>query len=207
MADLQRVRPTHALIDWGPTFAGVLVALALTALLGVLGVAIGATVFNPFDAARGDMDGLTIGGGLWTAFSALVSLEIGAFIATRASPLDDAHHGILQGAVVWALFVVACLIFAGLGASLGAVTLLRPEALVEAQLAAVNDPQAAEAMADATATLAWWAFLALALGLAGAVAGGMLGEDPPFWDVIHDRYHASRSASKRAAPISPLPPT
>ncbi|MET0182457.1 MAG: hypothetical protein ABW199_06190, partial [Caulobacterales bacterium] len=155
MAESLRVRPDHPLIDWGPTFAGVLIALAVTALLGVLGVAIGATVFNPFDAARDDTGGLTIGGGLWTCFSALVALEIGAFISTRASPGNDAHNGILQGAVVWALFVVVCLIFAGLGASLGAVTLLRPEALIEARLAAIDDPQAAERIADATATLAW----------------------------------------------------
>lgn len=186
MAVLVRVRPTHVLIDWGPVIAGALVAMALMAMFAIAGVAIGATVFNPFRAH----DALTIGGGLWTAFSALVALQIGGFIATRASPRDDGHGGLMQSATTWGLVVVASLVLAGGGASLGASALFRPDALIEARLAAADDPQAAQRLADTTATFAWWAVLTLALSLVGAVAGGMLGEQPAFWEEWREIYAA-----------------
>lgn len=182
---LVRVRPTYVLIDWGPAIAGALIALALSALFAIVGVAIGATAFNPF---RADPDGFSIGGGLWTAFSALVSLQVGAFVATRASPLDDGHGGLIQGSLVWALVVVIGLILAGFGATLGASALFRPDALLEARLAAASDPAAAEALADSIASIAWWGVLTLSLGLAGAIAGGMLGEQPAFWEEWRDTY-------------------
>lgn len=196
-APLVRVRPTYVLIDWGPAIAGALIALALSALFAIVGVAIGATAFNPFR----DQDGLSIGGGLWTAFSALVSLQIGAFIATRASPLDDGHGGLVQGSVVWALVVVVGLILAGAGASLGASTLFRPDALVDARIAAIEDPAAAEALADSIAALAWWGALTMALGLVGAIAGGMLGEQPAFWEEWRE-YHATRTPPAQTPPPS-----
>lgn len=199
MAVLVRVRPAVELIAWGPTIAGVFAALALTALFAVLGVAIGATLFNPFS----QNSGLSIGGGLWTVFSALVALQVGGFIATRASPQNDEHLGILQGAVVWAVYVVAALLLGGLGATLGASALLHPDALLDARLATAEDPAEAEAIADATATLAWWGFTSLAMGLAGAVAGGVLGEEPGFWETW------PRSFTMRATDTTqpPVPPT
>lgn len=199
MAALVRVRPAHVLIDWGPVIAGALIALALSALFAIVGVAIGATAFNPF---RPDPEGLSIGGGLWTAFSALVALQIGGFVATRASPLDDGHGGLIQGATTWALFIVVGLILTGFGASLGVAALFRPEALVDARLAAIEDPAAAEAMADRIAAIAWWGALTMALSLVGAIAGGMLGEQPTFWEEWRD-YVAARA---QATPPSAIPP-
>ncbi len=198
MAVLVRVRPTHVLIDWGPAIAGALIALALSALFAVLGVAIGATAFNPF---RADPASFTIGGGLWTGFSALVSLQIGAFISARASPLDDGHGGLIQGATTWALVVVVGLILAGFGATLGASALFRPDALLEARLAAAEDPARAEALADSIATIAWWGVLTMSLGLIGAIAGGMLGEQPPFWDEWRE-YYSTRTPATRVPPPS-----
>lgn len=198
-----RVRPAQELIAWGPTIAGVFAALALTALFAVLGVAIGATVFNPFEIGRAQANAFSIGGGLWTAFSALVSLQVGGFIATRASPQNDEHNGVLQGGVVWAVYVVAALVLGGLGATLGASTLMRPDVLLEARLATAENAAEAEAIADATATLAWWGFTSLAMGLVGAIAGGVIGEDPPFWETFPTSF--TMRATDTTTP--PVPPT
>src|SRR6478752_3442447 len=107
----------HPLISWGAVFAGVVVALALGALLNLLGLAIGATAANPWTMDSGDAKALTLGGGLWVAFSNAVALQVGAFIAARAAKYPDHHRGLFQGLAVWGVaFVLA---FAGLGTSVG----------------------------------------------------------------------------------------
>jgi hypothetical protein len=107
----------HPLISWGAVFAGVAVAIALGALLNMLGLAIGATAANPWTMDSGDAKVLTIGGGLWVAFSNAVALQVGAFIAARAAKYPDHHRGLFQGLAVWGVaFVLA---FAGLGSSVG----------------------------------------------------------------------------------------
>ena len=75
----------HPLISWGAVIAGVVVAVALGALLNMLGLAIGATAANPWMMDSGDAKALTLGGGLWLAFSSAVALQVGGYIAARAA--------------------------------------------------------------------------------------------------------------------------
>lgn len=212
MAD-QRVRPTHTLVDWGPAIAGAVIAIAVGQLLGMLGVAIGATVLNPFDISRGDATGLSIGGGLWTAFSYLVALQIGGFVATRASPLDDGHRGYLQALLVWSIVFLVSILVAAFGVSLGAAGMFAmnptPDPLALAATGAtiegvpITDEMAQAAAVDqaaeTTATLAWWFVIATVLGLIGALVGGRLGEQPAFWDYRRGGPHEPRNTP----PVTP----
>ena len=181
----------HPLISWGAVFAGVVVAVALGALLNMLGLAIGATVANPWTMDSSDAKALTLGGGLWLAFSSAVALQVGAFIAARAAKYPDHHKGLFQGLAVWGVaFVLA---FAGIGSSVGGV-LHGGDAAATAYVAAADDASgadgrvsdadakaAAEQAANATASLAWWGVATMVLGAVGAIAGGRLGARHPVW--------------------------
>ena len=181
----------HPLISWGAVIAGVVVAVALGALLNMLGLAIGATAANPWTMDSGDAKAFTIGGGLWLAFSSAVALQVGAFIAARAAKYPDHHKGLFQGLAVWGVaFVLA---FAGIGSSVGGV-LHGGDAAATAYATAADDASgpdgkisdadakaAAEQAADATASLAWWGVATMVLGAVGAIAGGRLGARHPVW--------------------------
>jgi hypothetical protein len=181
----------HPLISWGAVIAGVAVAIALGALLNLLGLAIGATAANPWTMDSGDAKALTIGGGLWVAFSNAVALQVGAFIAARAAKYPDHHRGLFQGLAVWGVaFVLA---FAGLGSSVGGL-LHGGDAAATAYATAADEVSgpddrvseadakaAAEQTGDVTASLAWWGVATMLLGAVGAVAGGRLGARHPVW--------------------------
>jgi hypothetical protein len=193
---------SHPLVDWGSAIAGTLVAIAIGFVLLVLGVAIGATAINPWQGTSEQAPVWTIGGGLWLLFSNLVALQIGAFVAVRAARWPDHHSGMLQGLVVWALaFAVAAAVLGfGVTSVLSGATSLgdASDAVVNAAQAATGDgtgaapqltPAETDAIQDATALTAWWAFGMMMLGAVGAIAGGKLGSDHPDW---HERERASR---------------
>jgi hypothetical protein len=192
---------SHPLIDWGAAIAGTVVAIAVGFALLVLGVAVGATAMNPWQGASEQAPAWTIGGGLWTIFSNLVALQVGAFVAVRSARWPDHHSGMLQGLLVWALaFTVAAgvLGFGVSGALLAHGQGLNPDAAVDAAQAATGEatraaetltPAETDAVQDATALTAWWAFATMVLGAVGAVAGGKLGSEHPDW---HERERLPR---------------
>jgi hypothetical protein len=193
---------SHPLIDWGAAIAGTAVAIAIGATLVILGVAVGATAMNPWAGASEQAPAWTVGGGLYLAFANLVALQLGAYVAVRAARWPDHHYGMLQGMLVWALaFTVAA---AALGLGVGSVLLADASAqnagaaVVDAAQAATGEPTRApeqltpaetDAVQDAAALTAWWAFATMVLGGVGAVAGGRLGYDHPDW---HERDRLER---------------
>jgi hypothetical protein len=196
---------SHPLIDWGAAIAGSLIAIAIGAGLAILGVAVGASAINPWQGTSEQAQAWTIAGGLYLAFSNLVALQLGAFVAARAARWPDHHDGMLQGIVVWALsFTVAAAVLGlGLGGLFAEGTSVREAAgaAVDAAQAATGEPTGAtpqltpdetDAVQDAAAMTAWWAFATLALGAVGAVAGGKLGADHPNW---HSRGRISRATT------------
>ena len=185
---------SHPLIDWGAVIAGALVAITVGFGLAILGVAVGASALNPWEGTSEQAPAWTIAGGLYLAFSNLVALQLGAFVAARAARWPDHHDGMLQGLVVWALaFTVAAgALGLGLGGLITDGTSVREAAgaAVDAAQAATGEatgaapqltPAETDALQDAAAMTAWWAFATLALGAVGAIAGGKLGSDHPNW--------------------------
>jgi hypothetical protein len=185
---------TYSLISWGSVWAGVAVAIALGVLLTILGAAIGATAFNPYDLSRAQAQALTIGGGLWIIFSNLVALQVGGFVAARTARAPDHMKGMMQGLAVWAVAVVASLALAGFSLSGGfasggsdmAADASAANAAAGAveRMPALTPSEAAETarMAKRGAeALAWWTFAAMTLGAVGALAGGRIGSEHPPW--------------------------
>lgn len=195
---------SHPLIDWGAAIGGTVVAVAIGFALLVLGVAIGATAMNPWQGVSEQAPAWTIGGGLWLIFSNLVALQVGAFVAVRAARWPDHHSGMLQGLIVWALaFTLAAgvLGFGVTGVLSGASGMTIEETAsraVDAAQAATGEatgstatltPAETDAVQDATALTAWWAFAMMVLGAVGAIAGGKLGSEHPDW---HERERLPR---------------
>lgn len=188
---------SHPLIDWGAAIAGTVVAVAIGFALLVLGVAIGATAMNPWQGASEQAPAWTIGGGLWLIFSNLVALQVGAFIAVRSARWPDHHSGMLQGLLVWALSFTLAAGVLGFGVS-GVLDTITPDRAVDAAQAVTGEatraaeqltPAETDAVQDAAALTAWWAFAMMILGAVGAIAGGKLGSAHPDW---HERDRLAR---------------
>jgi hypothetical protein len=181
----------HPLIQWPSIIAGAVAAIAVGFLLNVLGLAIGASAFNPFEINRQD-ETLSIGGGLYVMFAQLVAFQIGAYIAARGSRYPDHFGGLLTGFMVWAFAVAVAVSLAtfAAGQAVGGDALTSGVAETVGELSDATDLEGANAgdlataedAADAVAALSWWTVGALGLGLAGAIAGGWLGATHPKWE-------------------------
>lgn len=176
----------HPLIAWDSVIAGALLATGLVAALSLVGVAVGASWFNPFAFERQE-DTLSVGGGLYMMFAHFVAFQLGGYVAAHGARWPDHHGGALNGVLTWALAAVFGLTIAALGAAqLGGSEALTAQAVdITADVrnaADTADLSAAEAGADALATVAWWAAGALLMGAAGSIAGGWLGAHHPAWE-------------------------
>ena len=188
--------PLHTLISWPAVIAGAIVAVAVGAMLNLLGVALGASAFNPYDFDGGDVGEFTAAAGMWMAFANAIALFVGGAVATRAAKYADHHKGALHGLAVWALaFLLAINIASAAGAG-GAAALVGGDArdgeigdtvmmdvapgsrVIEGELvmpAPLPAPVAAEEVADTTAMLALWGFLTMLIGAIAAIFGGLYG--------------------------------
>lgn len=190
--------PLHTLISWPAVLAGAIVAVAVGAMLNLLGVALGASAFNPYEFDGGDRSGFTAAAGMWMAFANALALFVGGAVATRAAKYADHHKGALHGLAVWALaFLLAITIASAAGAG-GAAALLGGDArdgevgdtvvtdtlpasrVIEGELVGpvvvqAPEPVAAEEVADTTAMLALWGFLTMLIGAIAAIFGGLYG--------------------------------
>jgi len=181
----------HPLIIWPSIIAGAVAAISIGFLLNMLGLAIGASAFNPYEINRQD-ELIGIGGGLYAMFSQLVALQVGAYIAARGSQYPDHFGGLLTGFMVWAFSVFIAVVLAGWVAGAVSSGDALPSGVAETigelsdatdgQGANASDLATAEDTADALAAISWWTVGSLSLGLAGAIAGGWLGAHHPKWD-------------------------
>lgn len=171
----------HPLISWPTVIAGAIAAIAIGFLLDVLGLAIGASVFNPYQTAA-HTETITVMGGLYMMFSQFVALEAGGFIASRSARYPDHFGGALNGFLVWALALVAAILiasFAGAVLASGAESASNLASTVDAVSEAATDR---DGVASTLRGPAWWALGAVGLSLCGAIAGGWLGAHHPKWE-------------------------
>lgn len=122
MTDIQRSVPLtlhqpHTLISWNAVFAGAAVAVAVGAMLNLLGMALGAAALDPYDLTRGEAEGFTVGAGIWIAIANALALFVGGLIASRAAKHSDHHKGFLNGLVVWAVAFLFAIVVATATAS------------------------------------------------------------------------------------------
>lgn len=109
-------------VSWGAIFAGAISAIALTALLSLLGLGIG---LGSFDPAQGDsaagVPKMTL---LWWAVVSILATGIGGFIAARLAGIPRSLTGALHGLAVWSVATIVTLWLAttAVGFALGAAS-------------------------------------------------------------------------------------
>lgn len=193
--------PLHVLVSWPAVIAGAVVAVAVGAMLNLLGVALGAGAFNPYDLDGGDAEGFAAAAGMWAVVANSIALFVGGAVASRAAKYADHHKGALHGLSVWAVaFLLAILIASGsaavntAGVAGGEATraaasetvigdALSPDRRVaDGELVVVPTERVeAENTADNTATLALWGFLTMLLSGVAAIFGGLYGTRNHRW--------------------------
>ena len=99
---LKRGQTAIVSLSWGGIIAGVFAAVATQLLFNLLGIGIGA---SSIDATRGDQpgQGMAIGAVIWFILSWILSLAIGAWVASQFAPSSDRRSGALQGFLVWSV--------------------------------------------------------------------------------------------------------
>jgi hypothetical protein len=138
-------------IQWGPVFAGLLVALAVTFLFTSLGVAIGI-------GARGM--------GYWVVGFGSLGLFLGSMLAARTAKAD-VLPAMLHGVIVWTLAMILH-VFA-FGSVMGAIV-----------ATALNRGVAGGAPTiEIISGAAWWFFGGFLIFLAASILGGLAGINPP----------------------------
>lgn len=105
-------------ISWGSVFAGVLIAIVIQLALSLLGIGIGLSTVDPMTEAN-PMAGLGTGTAIWYAFSSLIALFAGGWIAGRLAQTPRLFDGIIHGLLAWSL--VTLLTFYFLTTTIGSV--------------------------------------------------------------------------------------
>jgi hypothetical protein len=168
--------PDRQQLRWGPVWAGVLSAFGVFALLSLLAIALG------LQEAPGlaDQD-LGITASIITSAITLIAFFVGGYISAWSANLSDPGRGLLNGFLVWALFlaIVVVLAFVGLGTLVGAAATMFDQVIAPPTDVSVDPAQALQVIKDS----AWTSLLALALTAASAALGGVVGvrEDVRSW--------------------------
>jgi hypothetical protein len=171
MGEAHAERPGFlARLHWSGIIAGVLVALAIHVVMGLLGVAMGLA------AEPADSEGLGVGAMIWGLLTPFVASLVGAWIAVRMAEARDATASNMHGILVWCIGLVAGALFLTGTMSAGAMT----AGALGSNPRAVRNPQAQvterqqEDAAKQGAKTAGGAALAALLGLVGALGGAAL---------------------------------
>ncbi|MGH8256965.1 MAG: hypothetical protein ACRET0_12220 [Steroidobacteraceae bacterium] len=165
----------HPTLSWGAVFAGWFVASAIAATLYAFGLAVGFSVFNPYDAATA-AGGITAGAIVWIILTWGGALLIGSTFASWFDGRNDTEMGVVRGLAVWGLSVTAT----GLLMT-GALRRLVYATAAAAPAAPGGDRTV---LAHYMARMLWIAFGASVVGLIAAVFGGWLGAHH-----VHRVYH------------------
>lgn len=112
-------------ISWGAVFAGTIVAIMVSLILGLLGVAIGLATVNPM-TEQNPGEGLATGAMIWWAATTLIAFYIGGCVAGRLAGVGRRPDAMLHGVVTWGLATLFTLfvLTSALGGLLGGTTSL-----------------------------------------------------------------------------------
>jgi len=135
-------------ISWGAILAGAVLALVIQLALSLLGLGIGLGTIDPL-TEQNPMAGIGIGAGIWWVVSMLVSLYLGATVASRLAGMPRSTDGMLHGLLTWSVVTLLTfyLLTTAVGRIIGGVTGVAGRALssVGSGLAAVA-PEAGKAI-------------------------------------------------------------
>ena len=110
------ILPAVRRVSWGAIFAGVVIAMVVQLLLGILGLAIGASTIDPLQETN-PMDGIGLGAGIYWIISSIISLFAGGWAAGALTTVQNHRDRTLHGLTVWGLAML--LLFLTIGTGVG----------------------------------------------------------------------------------------
>jgi hypothetical protein len=110
-------------ISWGAILAGAVLALVLQLALSLLGLGIGLGTVDPL-TEQNPVAGIGVGAAIWWVVSMLVSLYLGATVASRLAGMPRPTDGMLHGLLTWSVVTLLTfyLLTTAVGRIIGGVT-------------------------------------------------------------------------------------
>ena len=168
-ADAVRAGKTATRLSWGSILAGVVIAVAVQLVLGILGTGIGLTMVDPVEGTTPGAAGFGIGAGIYWLITTVIALGAGGYAAARVAGVHERFDALVHGLVVWGVTLILTLylltsavggIIGGAFRTVGAVagaagTSIGAAAPKVAQIAGIDEndvrSEAAEYLSDAPA--------------------------------------------------------
>jgi hypothetical protein len=173
-------------LRWGPIVAGTLTAIGIFVLLSLLAIAVGVQAAPGVESVD-DMDAVGI---IITSAIALVAFFVGGFVATWSAAVSQAGRALINGFLVWTLWLVAVAVLGafGIGSISGAIGELFGQMTV-----AAPDVEPEELL-DVVRTASWTSFLAMALTALAAMLGSAVATREELRVAWARRYASGRPA-------------
>ncbi len=96
-------------VSWGAIFAGVVIAVAVQLLLGILGTGIGLSMVDPVEGTTPGATGFGIGAGIYWLITTVIALGAGGYAAARLSGVTEKFDALSHGLVVWGVTLILTL--------------------------------------------------------------------------------------------------
>jgi voltage-gated potassium channel Kch len=100
---------TPTRLSWGAIFGGVVIAIAMQLVLGILGAGIGFTLVDPVQGTTPGAAGFGIGAGIYWLITTVLSLGAGGYVAARVAGVHDRFDALVHGLVVWGVTLILTL--------------------------------------------------------------------------------------------------
>ncbi len=100
---------TATRLSWGAVLAGVVIAVAVQLVLGILGAGIGLTMVDPVDGTTPGAAGFGIGAGVYWLVTTVVALGAGGYAAARVAGVHERFDALVHGLVVWGVTLILTL--------------------------------------------------------------------------------------------------
>jgi hypothetical protein len=164
-ADLQPLR-------WGPIWAGLLTAIGVFFLLTLIAVTVGLQATPGMEPTEDESGFVAV---IATSAIGLIAFFVGGFVASWSGGLADQGRSLLNGFLVWALWLVVVIALAllGLGSLVGAAGEVFGQVAIDPAIdaPAVDPDELISLVRDG----AWQTLLILLLTAASASLGGVVG--------------------------------
>jgi hypothetical protein len=96
-------------LSWGAIFAGVVIAVAVQLVLGILGAGIGLTMVDPVQGTTPGAAGFGIGAGIFWLITTVLALAAGGYAAARVAGVYERFDALVHGLVVWGVTLILTL--------------------------------------------------------------------------------------------------
>jgi len=109
--------PSH--VSWGAIIAGAVVAVAVGAMLNLLGLATASSLVETVSRETPTAQSMAVGSGIWLAVTTALGILIGALVAARLAGSWDTMDAALHGLAVWAVSMILAMTLVGSAVSGG----------------------------------------------------------------------------------------